>query len=241
VAFLPLEGLVKSLLLFLFIFISTQVGSTTFIVTPIEVHIEKASGIIHGQVLATTAKKLPDGKIVTQVSLSLLATSGIENGEIVSKNNFQVLTLGGSWNGVRRYVEGSPEFKVGEEVVLFVNKADFGFALSNLGLGKYVVKEVEKRKVLVNSILPENPLIGKLDFEDFKNKVRLIRGKELLTVKNDLYIEKNGPEIGGKRRPASSQEDDSSHETPINVIWIVLAFGILGFISTLITRKTEIK
>lgn len=227
------------------IFIPMAFGAT-FIPTPIEDQVDHSYGVIHGKFVSKTYKKLKTGEVVTEATIKINSSSGIKNSEIINKNNFKVLYPGGTWQGIVYKVQGAPNFSNDEEVVLLINKGKFGFAVSNLGMGKYKVVNKLGRKHLVSSIFPNHPKIGKISFEDFNDIVLNTKGASLQKVNKDKFVyrgeERDESFYGqddGRRGPASISERTKESESTLNVFWLVLLFATLGGYSAFAMRKNK--
>ena len=75
----------------------------------------EADDVVHGHVVHQQFMAAPDGMISTEVQLETM------DAFVQSARRFFTFDIpGGEWNGVRLTVPGAPEFKVGDEVIVFV-------------------------------------------------------------------------------------------------------------------------
>ena len=149
-------------------FLSSDAQGTSFTAVPLEAQVRNAEGVIWGKFTGSASKRIA-GEVVTEASFELLAVSGVAPSEIVNKKNFKVVYPGGTWQGITYKILGTPRFKRGEEVVLFIIKGRYGFQLVNLGLSKYRVerniRDNKKQISFSNSIFNEHPELGNISLE----------------------------------------------------------------------------
>lgn len=232
--------------------ISLSTWATTFIETPISGRLDIASGAVRGTFLGSTFKKNPVGRVVTEATFQVSAVAGIEPNEIINRNTFKVSYPGGQWNGMTYKVSGSPQFKIGEDVVLMVSKGKFGYILPDLSLSKFSVKEYEGSEVLVSSIFSEKEGIGRISLDEFNSLSQEKFGTQLISFNSDKHIhtkEKSKRIVSQdllnnyqgrkatQRKPASVGPQESDDSIPI--FWFAFALGFLGFISNLVIRGKE--
>ena len=221
--------------------VSVAEGSS-FRVVPLETQVQNAGGVIWGKFVGSASKKIDDN-IVTEAGFELLAASGITPSEIVNKNNFKIIYPGGIWQGIVYATLGTPRFKKGEEVVLFVTKGPYGFQLTNLGLSKYLVIRKGREEVfLKNSIFPEHPHLGHISLDLLNDLLRdrfqQVLSENIVQDKNiykknyigKLYVEKkNGSwEVRNPASTTSIKKEDYQKKSYQSIVWIILMFSILG-------------
>jgi hypothetical protein len=140
---------------------SFNMRATTFIPLSIEQQMRDATGVIRGIYQGSSYKKERNDKVVTEASFKIKTMSGIKNHEVINKNNFKVIFPGGKWHGVTYQITGTPDFKVGEEVVLLITKTNMGFFLTNLALGKYTIKKEFGKEYLTSVVFPNNAKLNR--------------------------------------------------------------------------------
>lgn len=218
--------------------LSLSAVATTFIETPIEDRLKQASGVVKGTFLGKVYKKLPTGRVVTEVTIKVDAFSGLQQNEIINHNNFKVIYPGGVWQNRVYKVHGAPSFKPNEVVVVVVKEGDFGYIVPDLALSKFSLIKRDQKTYLQSEIFSDKKGIGLIDIQEFNSLTEKNFGTKLEKLIVDKYVDKNIPgQKGTSRKPASSNRNATSDEedsTP--VIWFVLGLGLLGFISTLLVR-----
>lgn len=125
------------LVLALTLWCQLSIQATTVVLMPDDDLIVSSRAIVHGTVTQIESRFDPAGQsIYTYFTLHL---QQVFKGNI-SDSTIVVRQLGGRVGGFQQVVYGSPEFAVGEEVLLFLNTADDGaLRVAHLCLGKYSV------------------------------------------------------------------------------------------------------
>ena len=77
----------------------------------------------------------------------------------------KVTMIGGVVDGVTSYIDGAPEFAVGEKSFLLLKKMDSKIYLSNFTMGKYKIEEKDGEKYYISSVFPMDPDIGRVKRE----------------------------------------------------------------------------
>jgi len=210
---------------------------------PFERQLEESDGVVEGVYLSHEYKKTDD-KIVTIYTFSVNKFVGFSSNEIHNQNNFKIMLPGGTWHNESYHVEGIPQFSKDELVVLLVKKANRGFQLTNLGLGKYVVKTVDRKKVISSAIFANHNQLGNIDYSEYVRLVNKIFNKRFAGFSNgknvylqdQIVLEKN---IG--REPAAIDEKikNSSNSASMNIFWILLLLALLGSVSRIYSNKNK--
>jgi hypothetical protein len=110
---------------------------------------ERADVILHGTCTAVTGRTTPEG-VVTDVELRV--TRGLKNH---SAATFSFSTYGGVTSERGTFIAGAPNFQVGEEVVVFLDRANRqGHRLAiGMSQGKYTVREEAGRKLATRNLV----------------------------------------------------------------------------------------
>ncbi len=210
-----------------------EVKATVFIETPIKDRLQHSSGVIRGKFLGKVYKKLPTGRVVTEATIKVQGFSGLTQNEIINHHNFKVTYPGGVWQGRVYKVHGTPVFHQGEEVVLIVQKGDFGYLLPNMAMSKFRIEKNGKEEVLRAAVFSDKKGVGHINMNEFDSLVNESFGEPIHKLVVDKYVDKGRKsEVKRKRSPASiAKEQEESEDEKIPVIWFVLGLGILGFFS----------
>jgi len=224
---------------------SLSLSATTFLPTPLKDRLSSSSGVVRGQYLGMAYKKLPTGRVVTEVTVKVSEVSGIEPHRLVNPKIFKVLYPGGNWNGMTHKVQGSPVFNKDEEVIIIVKKSDFGYILPNLGMSKFSLKGTAGKKELVSSIFSEKDGVGKISLKNFNLLAQDVYGQSLKKIDSDKFIfNPNKLEErpyrsnrSSKRSPASRAEKKSEDDNEIPLWWFIFGFGFLGFVPHLLFKE----
>jgi len=242
------------------IFTGFEVESTTFVPVSLERQLKESSGVIIGEYLGETYKRMPSGQIITEATIKLDQTAGIDPNHLVNKNNIKVIYPGGLWQDMVYQVHGAPKFSKGRKVALLLKKDAHGFWVNNLALGKYNIVKRDGELSLVSEVFPNHPNFKKITMNDFTRMVSNVYGTELggltknievITVhheKEHIQQYHHGDHHHGhnlktkrKREIASIRNDESSQkdEPKSPLFGLALMFIFIGGIFGLIRKKSE--
>jgi hypothetical protein len=141
--------------------------STTIIPVSIEEMTRRSDLILRGKVLSIDVEEEPETHLIYQkVSISPIEVyKGNANGEI------EIYVMGGTLNGLTADVPGSPQFELGEEVLVFLTnykgEMKWVFGLSE---GKFRIEYRDEGPVAVRSL-------GGIRFVDEKGRELVVRSE----------------------------------------------------------------
>ncbi|HTH48312.1 MAG TPA: hypothetical protein VMB21_12435 [Candidatus Limnocylindria bacterium] len=148
--------------------------------TPLEDLARRADAVVHGRVASLEVTTNAAGGIFTRVELE-----ATEVWKGPATNHFSLIFGGGVLGGRWTKVVGGPEFRLGEEVVVFTILNPAGDAVTlDLAQGKFVVRETKDgRKMLSNGVLGDPgatagyrlPTQVPLPLEEVKRRVETIK------------------------------------------------------------------
>lgn len=240
-------GFIAKIALLALCFGPSLAQSTVFIPLALEVQLDTTDGALHGIYRGKRgSKKISSGLIVTEHSLSIIAASGIEPQDILNGADQRFLTLGGEVAGLGQIHEGAAQFREGEEVVLLLKETSDGFLMNNRALGKYRVEKRQGKKVLINSIYPDEEGVSNISLEEFNNLVEARFGTPLREVDDRQVhktIEKKKPlmkkGIISERKTASFGKNTERKEGRKGtiVIWPLFALIFLLGLYFFLRRK----
>jgi hypothetical protein len=176
---------------FLFLQI-TNLEATLFIPIPISNQIDESDIIIHAVYIDKSFKVLSStGEIVTKHKFKLVNFIGELQKDYINNEYIEVLSPGGSWQGIKYYVEGVPDFIENEEVILFLKKKSNGYWIQNLKLGKYGINR--KKLILISEVFPNDQKLGKIEIMYFEKLVskKFKKSWKLNINKHVEFTEKN--------------------------------------------------
>ncbi len=229
---------------------SFTLGATTFRPQPIQQQVRESDGVFVGHYLRKKSVLLENGSLATQMIFKMTKEVGLQS-EYFGMDEVIVHYPGGKLGDRHVVVEGVPKFVAGEKVVLFIKNVDNRYWGMNLGFGTFKVINYGRDVVMVNTLFPENPTVGQVNFKDFERIVREIKGSNLKVVQNQQYPTFEGQE-NVKRSPASERQnrsiasqapksDNKDEAHTLNVFWLILILGFAGGISRMMTQKSELK
>jgi hypothetical protein len=116
----------------------------------------QAQWIVHGKVESVETLLTPSGRRLTRVELV-----GLDVWKGSSTNRLGVVLASGILGDRWVKVVGEPEYRPGEEVVVFARDNDWGEAVTlNLAQGKFAVEDAGKAKWVSNGVLGGSPTPG---------------------------------------------------------------------------------
>jgi len=225
-----MHGLKNSITAFLFcLLLAGKVHASIILPLSFEDQLRTSDAVVQGVVQGQNFKRLANGEVTTEVVIKLSQTVGMDSEIIINPSQFKVLIPGGTWGGIVHRVDGAPEFKAGEEVLLFVSKFSYGIKLSSMALSKYYVERKKDDINLKSYLYPDNPNIGHIKFSEFKKLVSTVMDGELKPISNEKTVWKRPQqdefidEENTGRAPASISP--ASH---IEMSWLMIIFALLG-------------
>lgn len=215
--------------------LSLNLVAATYIPTPLEDQIKESYGVVKGTYQSKVYKKNRNGDVITEVSIALDEASGLKPGDVINKKNFKITYPGGVWQGIVHKYTGSPEFKMGEEIVLLIHRGDNGFHLLNFGLGKYSLTKEDGAVYLNSSVFPKNPKISGVSYKKFQTMVESKFGQPLTKFKGEKFVYKPTESKKNKlsrngRMPASveANREPASSGNNTTMFWLMIVLSILG-------------
>jgi hypothetical protein len=188
---------------------SFPAGATVF-VAPSDAELTAASDVIvTGSVTAIRSVADEDGAMInTYVTLDV---SEVVKGRL-RRREITIREVGGEVDGMRMWLEGTPEFTVGETVLLFLQRRPDGtLGTTNLTLGKY---SVSGESVAVAGRSTTEPVIG-----GPQHDVRSL--KAMLSTVRALAAASPAAFVDAVEDPSAAHDDSLPHS-------VVSGFSFLG-------------
>lgn len=225
--------------------------ATTFAPLTIQEKVKHSDAVVLGTVISSHFKK-DKNMIVTEVILDVKESTGLQFNQIVSRKSFKVRYPGGKWGGLVHKIEGVPEFKKGEEVVLLLRYDRNAFWIHHLAAGKFSKIIRGDEEFLISSIFSKRMGIGLISFSNFEQilkkshlksslsylpseeKVVITKGKKkdnqkLITMRNSRHIQ------------SKSVEDLQSSTSIFNFSFLILILALVGFLYIFILKHKKDK
>ena len=226
--------------------ISSHSFATSFVPVSIKNQLKESDGLVHGEVFEIVSIK-KDEQIITRVTILADKWIGLE----VEENFTEIYYPGGEFENQVSTIGGSPSFQIGETVVLFTKKHKGLNWVHNLGLGKYSVKRIGTRQVIVNQVFPSHPQIGQMNMKKFIGLSEWVKREKFthrFKDKYELNLEKrvrvkvsktkSGREIASiKGRSPQNRAENKESSNRLPAYWLVLILGALGLIVGVIRKN----
>jgi len=207
-------------------FITLSVSAKLFPV-PFSKQLKEADGIIYGEFLGESYKKLPDDKIVTEASFRLIQSVGLNNRYLVNKNLFRVQYDGGVWQGLRHRNPNAPKFNLDVKYVILLKKGKYAFSPLMDKLGTYEVMKDREVLGIKSLAFPRHPQIGFIPYKTFDLWVKTVYGTYMSQDRENKFV--FVPSVKQDRKPAALEEKKPmKKKTSIGIFWFAILFGVLG-------------
>lgn len=184
--------------------------ATTFKAMPLEKLIEESSSAAEVELKSKKSFMTKAGLIMTEFTFSVLESHNLDNSDL--DGEFLKLTMtGGTYDGVTSYIDGAPEFEVGEKSFLLLKKIESKIYLSNFTMGKYKIQHHDGQTYYVSSVFPFDAELGRVKKEKM---VELVKSKFKIT-ENPMMKKVNAKEqisfarahvLMDERTPAAQDE-----------------------------------
>lgn len=182
------------------------------------------------------------GLIFTEHNFQILEGYNLEGD---TENDILKIELtGGTINGVTSYIDGAPEFSVGEKSFLLLKKLENKMYISNFTLGKYRVVQDGDKTVYVSSVFPNDPEMGNVAKEKMielikeKFKISNWPAKKEEVQKVSWAPNKVEPKFSA-RWPAQVQPPEKKDFPYMLMILTIATFIISGIIGYRVFKKEK--
>jgi hypothetical protein len=219
--------------------ISALAYGTTFVPVTIKQQIQESDALVQGLVSSIHFIEL-DGQITTKVSLDLNRWLGL----VAEHDTVDVYYPGGEIGEEKLIVQGAPHLVLGENVVLFLKNKNELMWVNNLGLGKYSIKRVGSRNIILNQVFPGRPEVGQMDFQKFLDLSQWVKKQEFTVRFKDKYELNHEKTVQhyiqnqGRGIASTSPVEDSESGDDFSIYWLVLLFGSMGLIYRTIRNRS---
>lgn len=207
----------NKILFALFFTLSTSfVFATTFQTMPLEKLVDESTGAAEVELKSKKSFMNKIGLILTEYSFSVGESYNVDNSDLEGEL-LKITMTGGTVNGVTSYIDGAPEFAVGEKSFLLLKKIESKNYLSNFTMGKYKIENRDGQIYYVSSVFPYDADLGQVKKERMidlvKTKFKITRAPEVDSRIMPSYESNNKQEIlkektFEKRSPAQINEKD---------------------------------
>lgn len=200
---------------------STSVLATTFQRMPLEKLVEESNSAAEVELKSKRSYVNKMGMIFTEFSFQVGESYNIESSDLDGEL-LKINMTGGTVNGLTSFIDGAPDFVVGEKSFLLLKRIDSKMYLSNFTMGKYKIEEKDGETYYSSVVFPLDPEIGKVKKEKMidmiKMKYKLSRAPEVDSfapgsAKEGAKVTFKRPYEWEKRAPAQEDmERKSSHD-----------------------------
>lgn len=204
----------------------TQAHATTFIPTSLENLLEQSTAMAEVLLASKQSFQNEMGIIQTVHNFEVLESLGLDE-EMAQSKFIAVTMIGGSFNGLTSYIDGAPEFEVGEKSLLLLKRIEGRLYLSNFSMGKYLIKERDGQKYYESTVFPKDKDIGVVKkqkmleiFKSIKSIVRMPVSDEKISplIPSDSSVISFSNKESVVRGPAETKKD--SNQSPLMTFFI---------------------
>ena len=167
-------------------FLNSNTFATIYAKTNIENFVASSTVVVKAKVLSTESKwDQTHTKIFTYTTISILEILKGEN----PPTELTIEQLGGTVGDESLVIESNPQFKVGEETILFLVFHKNSWWLNSIGMSKFDILTVDGSEVAVNANVPSEVLESEIEkigdskvlsfrYLDLKNEIIKIVNKK---------------------------------------------------------------
>lgn len=158
-------------IVFTVLFVALEVSATTFQPMPLERLIEESNRAAEVELKSKKSFMNKIGMIMTEFTFSVGESYNLDTSDLDGEY-LKITMTGGTVNGVTSFIDGAPEFAVGEKSFLLLKKIESKIYLSNFTMGKYKIKEQDGKVVYVSTVFPADAELGQVEKEKMIDLVK---------------------------------------------------------------------
>lgn len=213
--------------------LTLPIFATTFKIQTVDQQIKEADGIFIGHFLKSKSIKLDDGMVATQMVFKMNKEYGLQS-ELFGIDEIIVHYPGGKVADELVRVEGVPHFVSGEKVALLIKNVDNRFWGLNLGMGSYKIVNYGNETMLINSLFPNDSVVGQISLNNFESSLKNIKEASLKVVQVYQPLDSNNrrpASIDGKNRSLASIQNEIENNTSKpawSTYWLITILALLG-------------
>lgn len=220
-------------------------GATTFRRLPLEQLIEESSAAAEVKLLKqrTFANEL--GMILTEHSFQVMEKYNLDSGDLDGEM-LRLTMAGGTLNGLTSYVDGAPDFSVGERSFLLLKKIENRLYLSNFSLGKFKIVQEGEKTFYLSSVFPADTDMGKVAKERMiellrtKFKMSSVEQKQPLAPRSLWAVREKTPLKKIEYRTPAQVVETRQESVRLKLLVVTLiTFIISGLVGCLVFVKKE--
>jgi hypothetical protein len=211
--------------------LSLKLHATTFQVMPLDKLVEESSSAAEVELKEKKSFMNNMGLIFTEYTFSVGESYNLDSSDLDGQL-LKITMAGGTVSGVTSFIDGAPDFAVGEKSFLLFKKIESKIYISNFTMGKYKILEEEGKIFYVSTVFPNDTDIGKVAkdrmIEMLKTKYKISRvpnGEPNFAPSANTKMAKSlfsKAEYPEKRAPAQ-EEDSSNAENGAFAMWTFFA------------------
>ena len=212
--------------LFAVLISSTQVQATSFQRAPLSKLVEESHAAAEVELKEKKSFMNKSGVIMTDYIFNLGEAYNLSDADFEGKS-LKITMMGGTVNGVTSFIDGAPEFTVGEKSFLLLKKIESKIYISNFTMGKYKIEEKEGKTYYVSSVFPMDAEMGRvakermIDLVKTKFKTTNIDDQKLLApqeTEEKMAEDELKPLFKG-RLPADDNDETRESSEGVVVMW----------------------
>ena len=175
-----------SFIIFFILVLNSNIFATIYAKTNMEKFVASSTLVVKAKVLSTESKwDQTHTKIFTYTTISILEILKGEN----PPTELTIEQLGGTVGDESLVIETNPQFKEGEEAILFLVFHNNSWWLNSIGMSKFDILTVDGTEVAVNANVPPKVLESEIEkfgdseiltfnFLDFKQEIIKLANKK---------------------------------------------------------------
>ncbi len=210
--------------------------ATTFLKAPLSQLVEQADSAAEVTLKDKKTFMTKMGVIQTEFTFKVNESFNLNSSD-VENDNLKMTMIGGTYEGVTSYIDGAPDFQIGEKSFLLLKKIESKIYLSNFSLGKFNIIVNDGQIFYSSSVFPTDAELGKVSKEKMIEMIKQKFKTSFIPVAPSKLNVKNIKEDKLEfRKPAQELNSDISSEEEasrgLGSMWIFffLMVGSAAFI-----------
>lgn len=194
---------VISVLVGIYFLSALSVFATTFQVMPLEQLVSESNAAAEVELKEKKSFMTPMGMIQTTYKFIIHESYNLSDSDL--EGDLLAITMtGGTIGNLTSFIDGAPDFSVGEKTFLLLKKQDAKIYISNFTMGKYKILEQEGQKFYVSSVFPADNDIGKVKKE---RMIEMLKEKFKLSTSDKTSFRTPVPEAVSEMKIMNTGDD----------------------------------
>ena len=209
---------------------SLNTWPTLFIPVSIRTQVKDSDSLVRGIYKSESYRKNKIGQVYTVAVFDINESANIDNQNSNHGKEIEVNYLGGKWGDITTYVFGTPQFSLGKEYVLLLNKKEDGHWIHNMSLGTFSLIKNGKIDEVVSTVFPHHKQYGKITYSELKDILK----EEWKTDVKKFVLSNSEIERKTLTRKIASDESEPNDSSKVQSSVFEILFILFMLIGTIL-------